>query len=214
VRVRINEEFLLNYLLGNPTGNFINSGELLAAASALENGDSAPLIRLGAESFFPLAADFGDPTVFSAEAAAATACVDLYQPWAWAAPIKERERQYAEAVAALPSDNFDPFSKAAATDLPFNLFGKGCLWWEKPSRSSPVLAPHAIYPNVPTLILDGDMDVIVPLEETTRVTRLFPSSSFFVVPDWAWHILVVNLRCESRVPIYRKLAHRRHFLPQ
>jgi pimeloyl-ACP methyl ester carboxylesterase len=183
VRVRIDEEFLLNYLLGNPTGSFINTGELLAAASALENGDSAPMLRLGAESFFPLAADFGDPTVFSAGAAAATGCVDLHQAWAWATPIEERQRQYAEAVAALPLDYFDPFSKTAATNLPFNLFGKGCLWWEKPSRSSPVLPPHAIYPNVPTLVLDGDMDVIVPLEETTRVAKLFPVSSFFVVPE-------------------------------
>jgi len=181
--VNIDEEFLLNYLLGNPTGNFINTGGLLAAASALENGDSAPLLRLGAESFFPLAADFGDPRVFSVGAAAATGCADLYQPWAWAAPSKERELQYAEAVAALPSDYFDPFSKAAATDLPFNLFGKGCLWWEKPSRSSPVLPPHAIYPNIPTLVLDGDMDVIVPLEETIRVVTLFPSTNFFVVAE-------------------------------
>jgi pimeloyl-ACP methyl ester carboxylesterase len=201
VWVRIDEEFLLNYLLGNPTGNFINTGELLAAASALENGDSTPLLRLGAESFFPLAADFGDPTVFSAGAAAATGCVDLYQPWAWAAPVEERERQYAEAVAALPSDYFDPFSKAAATDLPFNLFGKGCLWWEKPSRSSPVLPPHAVYPNAPTLILDGDMDVIVPLEETTRVATLFPATSFFVVPEaghgtFLWSNCAANLESQ------------------
>jgi hypothetical protein len=128
IRVRIDEEFLLNYLLGNATGNFINTGELLAAASSLENGDSAPLLRLGAESFFPQAADFGDPTVFSAGAAAATGCADLHQPWAWAAPVKERERQYGEAVAALPSDYFEPFLKSAVTNLPFNLFGKGCLW--------------------------------------------------------------------------------------
>ena len=198
VRVRIDEEFLLNYLLGSPNGNFINNGELLAAASSLENGDSAPLLRLGAESFFPLAADFGDPTVFSAGAAAATGCADLDQPWAWAAPIRQREHQYAKTVAELPSDYFYPFSKAAATDLPFNLFGKGCLWWEKPSRSSPVVGPHAIYPNVPTLILDGDMDVIVPLEETTRVAKLFPSSSFFAVPE-AGHGTFLWSSCSANV---------------
>jgi pimeloyl-ACP methyl ester carboxylesterase len=201
VWVRIDEEFLLNYLLGNQTGNFINTGELLAAASALENGDSAPLLRLGAESFFPLAADFGDPTVFSVGAAAATGCADLLQPWAWSAPITERERQYDEAVSALPSDYFDPFSKTAATDLPFNLFGKGCLWWEKPSRSSPVVPPHAIYPNVPTVVLDGDMDVIVPLEETRKVAKLFPASSFFMVPEaghgtFLWSTCAANLESE------------------
>jgi pimeloyl-ACP methyl ester carboxylesterase len=201
VWVSIDEEFLLNYLLGNQTGNFINIGELLAAASALENRDPTPLLRLGAESFFPLAADFGDPTVFSAAAAAATGCVDLYQTWAWAAPVEERERQYANAVAGLPSDYFDPFSKAAATDLPFSLFSKGCLWWEKPSRSSPVLPPHASYPTVPTLVLDGDMDVVVPLEETTRVASLFPSSSSFVVPEaghgsFLWSACAANLESQ------------------
>ena len=198
VWVTIDEEFLLNYLLGNPVGNFINTGELLAAASSLENGDSAPLLRLGAESFFPLAADFGDPTVFSAGAAAATACVDLYQPWAWAALVQERERQYAEAVAALRPDYFGPFSKAAVTDLPFNLFGKGCLWWERPSRSSPVQPPHATYPSVPTLMLDGDMDVIVPLEETVRVANLFPATTFFVVPE-AGHGTFLWSACAANV---------------
>jgi pimeloyl-ACP methyl ester carboxylesterase len=201
VWVRIDEEFLLNYLLGNPTGNFINTGELLAAESALENGDPTPLLRLGAESFFSLAADFGDPTVFSAGAAAATGCVDIYQPWAWAAPPEERERQFTEAVAALPSDYFDPFSKDAATDLPFNLFGKGCLWWEKPSRSSRVLPPHVIYPNLPTLILDGDMDVIVPLEETVKVSNLFAATTFFVVPEaghgtFLWSTCAANLESQ------------------
>jgi len=65
----------------------------------------------------------------------------------------------------------------------------------------PVLPPHAVYPNAPTLILDGDMDVIVPLEETTRVATLFPATSFFVVPEaghgtFLWSNCAANLESQ------------------
>ena len=44
----------------------ISTGELLAAGMALSRGDSAPLLRLGAEGIVPLVTDKGDPAFFSA----------------------------------------------------------------------------------------------------------------------------------------------------
>src|SRR5271169_3098611 len=184
VRVRIDEENLLNALLENPTGNFTNTGELLAAATALEKSDSLPMLRLGAESIIPLATtDYGAPTDFSIGGGAASACADFYQPWDWSASVSERLAQFRESVAALPENYFSPFSKAAATDLPFNLVGKGCLWWQKLNPSSPITPPNPVYPQVPTLILDGDMDPGVTLEEVRKVAPLFPGSIFLPVAE-------------------------------
>jgi pimeloyl-ACP methyl ester carboxylesterase len=49
MHVRIDESGLLNYVIFSPTGNFASTGEILAAAHSLWQGDSRPLLRLGAE---------------------------------------------------------------------------------------------------------------------------------------------------------------------
>ena len=192
MHVRIDEDFLLNYLIDNHTGNFTSTGELLAAAAALWKGDPAPLLRLAAEGYFPLESDSGDPTFFSMGASEATACVDLglNRPWDWSAPASRREAQFAHAVSHLPWDYFAPFSKAAATGLRFS-FTRQCLWWEKPAASSPILPPNPTFPYVPVLVLSGDMDNRVPLEENRDVAAFFPDSIQVVVAEsghgtWSW----------------------------
>jgi pimeloyl-ACP methyl ester carboxylesterase len=180
--VRIDEPTLL-YLAGNPTTvQFVTTGELLAAGKSLSRGDHIPLLRLGAEGVVPLVGDKGDPTFFSAGALYATMCVDTHEPWDWSAPVFERERQFRNAVSDLPSDYFAPFSKAAGTSLLFSTVTQ-CLWWQKPSPSSLVAPPHPTYPNVPTLVLDGDMDTAVPIEEVRKVASLFPGSTFVTVAE-------------------------------
>jgi pimeloyl-ACP methyl ester carboxylesterase len=183
VHVRIDENALLNYIAGNVTGNFVNTGEVLAAGRSLLLGDPKPLLRLGAEGSFALLSDAGDPTFFSTGASYAVACADFYAPWDWSAPISTRMAQYARAVSALPSNAFAPFSKAAATGLLFSFPGRQCLWWEKPTPSSPVAPRRPTYPQVPTLVLTGDMDAGVPLEATRKVAALFPNSTFVTIPE-------------------------------
>jgi hypothetical protein len=195
VEVRVDEAALLYMASWNVTGNFINVGELLAAGDALARDDPAPLLRLGAETT-PLVTDNGDPTVFSQGAHSATYCVDAQQPWDWSAPVSERKRQFAEAVENLPSDYFAPFSKSAGTSLDVSL-NTQCLWWEKPTPSSPVTPPHAIYPNVPTLVLGGDLDTILPLEEVRRVAAFFPGSTFVPVSG-AGHV-TLGFECSANL---------------
>ncbi|MBZ5658451.1 MAG: alpha/beta hydrolase [Acidobacteriia bacterium] len=180
INVRLDEGSLL-YLAINPTGNFVSIGELLAAGDALWHGDAAPLLRLGAE-VIPLVSDNGDPTGFSQGAHYATQCVDGYQPWDWSAPVLERKKQFVDALSDLPSDTFVPFSKAAVDNLGVSQ-EKQCLWWEKPRASSPVTPPHPTYPNVPTLVLVGDLDTVVPIEEVRKVVALFPGSTFVPVAE-------------------------------
>jgi pimeloyl-ACP methyl ester carboxylesterase len=173
--VQIDEDALLYYVVHNPTGNFTSTGELLAAAASLKRGDPVPLLRLGAEGSFRAVGE--DPTYFSEGDSRAAMCIDTHQPWEWSEPVSEREEQFKEAIEGLPSNYFTPFSKPAATGLLFS-FSRRCLWWEKPTPSSPVTPLHAHYPAVPTLVLTGDIDAVVPLEETTKVAALFPNSTF------------------------------------
>lgn len=49
------------------SGGFVDDNEVLAAARAYANGDSVPLLRIGAEQIIALSIDYGDPTFFRRE---------------------------------------------------------------------------------------------------------------------------------------------------
>jgi pimeloyl-ACP methyl ester carboxylesterase len=180
MKVRVDEGALLNVAI-NPTGNFVSIGELLAAGKALSRGDPAPLLRLGAE-VPPLVIDTGDLSGLSRGDYYAAQCVDAQEPWDWSVPADERKKQFADALAELSENTFSPFSKAAAARLDVSQV-KQCIWWEKPTPSSPVTPPHPTYPNVPTLVLVGDLDTIVPMEQVRKVAALFPGSTFVPVAE-------------------------------
>jgi pimeloyl-ACP methyl ester carboxylesterase len=193
------DEGALLYLAINgsiPGSKFVGTGELLAAGESLSHGDPAPLLRLGAE-VVPLVTDYGDPTSSSQGDYFATLCADAHEPWDWSASMPERIRRFADAVEDLPSDHFAPFSKVAGTSLGVSL-EKQCLWWQKPSPSSPVTSSHPTYPNVPTLVLDGDMDTLVPMEEVRKVAALFPQSRFVTVAE-AGHVTFGWSQCSANL---------------
>jgi pimeloyl-ACP methyl ester carboxylesterase len=175
-------------------GKFVGTGELLAAGESLSHGDPAPLLRLGAE-VIPLVTDYGEPTGYSQGDFFATGCVNAHEPWEWSAPVPERISQFGDAVEDLPPDHFAPFSKAAGTSLGVSL-EKQCLWWQKPRPSSPVTASHPTYPNVPMLVMDGDMDSVVPMEEVRQVAALFPQSTFVTVAE-AGHVTAGWTQCAA-----------------
>jgi len=190
IHLQINEETLLSYVLTpiNVSGTFVNYGEILAAADSLRRGDTGPLLRLGAEGYAPLDyANYGGPTQFSKGAGMATTCADMHAPWRWSDPVSERKNQLADAVAALPSRYFAPFSKEAMT-------AEDCLYWQKPTHSSPMAPPHPTYPSTPALVLTGDLDNIVPTEAVREVAALFPNSTLLPVSG-AGHLSLFWSQC-------------------
>jgi hypothetical protein len=126
---------------------------------------------------------------------AATLCVDASEPWDWSTPILERQEQFTNAVSELPTDFFAPFSRVAGTSLGVS-YKKQCLWWQKPTPSSPVTPEHPTYPYVPTLVLSGDMDVLVPTEEVCEVAALSPESTFLSVAE-AGHVAATRTLCSA-----------------
>ena len=185
VHIRVDETALLNFVIQNSGGFFGETAEVLAAAAALVRGDNAPLLRIAAEGFFTIQpGDSGDPTFFSVGEYYARGCVDTREPWDWLQPVAVRQQQYHEAVEDLDEDQFAPFSKRAATGILFESpppFGLQCLWWEKPVPSSPIVPHHAVFPPVPTLVLDGDLDDVIPQRPSREVAELFPHSTFVLV---------------------------------
>ena len=183
MHITIDEDALLNFVVTYPQGEFVNTGEILAAGVALRHGDKAPLLRLGAEGFYTLVGDSGDPTSNSAAAYYAIGCANTVEPFDWSAPPFARIDQYNDAVAAQPFRYFAPFSGSAANNFLFSGNGRQCFWWQLPTTPSPAVPPYAAFPQTPTLVLDGDIDNRVPFEETNQVAKIFPNSTNVIIPE-------------------------------
>jgi pimeloyl-ACP methyl ester carboxylesterase len=194
VHVHLDETALLNFVVTYPSGDFTSTGEILAAASALKRGDTVPLFRLAAEGSFTLIGDYGDPTGYSVAAFYSTACADAQEAFQWWQTPPQRLEAYEEAVDELPTNFFSPFAKDPTTGILFSTGGKQCMWWQIPTPSSPVTTAHPVYPNVPTLVLDGDLDNRVPLAETNKVAALFPNSIAVTIEE-AGHETVGWTQC-------------------
>lgn len=116
VSVTMDEPALYYIMLQNAEmlGTFTQETEIVAAAAALEHGDSLPLLRIGAEGFFSPTGDAGDPTFSSYGDVIAAIAGDLSFPYNWSSPPQERIKQWTEAVSDLPANYFSPYSKGTA----------------------------------------------------------------------------------------------------
>jgi pimeloyl-ACP methyl ester carboxylesterase len=179
VHVKLDEQALLDYVV---RGNFLSKGEIPAAFTSLKSGDPAPLLRIAAEGYFTLSLDdSGDATGFSLGAFYATGCSDVGEPWDWSDPVAKRQAEYKDSVSDLPSDFFFPFSRSVGQSILFSRLGLQCVSWEKPTPSAPIATRGALYPAVPTLVLQGNIDDTIPVEAGSAVASLFPIRQFVVI---------------------------------
>ena len=178
--VTVDPKAVIEYLM-YPWGFYTNLSEIAAAAAALERDDPAPILRLTAEGFYPIeGAPMPDPLPppprqFSYGSFVATFCPDTEWEWNWSASIADRQTQHGAAIAAAPAELFLPFTGAEATDSTF-IGTPYCIQWPDPAGASPIAPPNAVYPDVPTLVIGGDLDNVVPLQIAKWVADLYPGS--------------------------------------
>lgn len=156
----------------------IDPAELLHAGVALRRGDLQPLLRiayvhgLGPPDVAP------DPADFSVGDNFAALCNDEDFVWDRTDPVPVRRDAYENAVAAFPPRTFAPFSLRGwmAFRQP-----AGCLGWPAPDRFEPAVPAGAAFPDVPTLILAGDGDTVVPPEVVETLRRELPGATYVTV---------------------------------
>ena len=101
------------------------------------------------------------------------------------APPAVRRTQYHWAVASLRRTDphaFAPFTinqfiHSADEDL------DTCIGWPVPHGPKPLLPPGHVYPNVPTLVLVGDLDSVTSAQGARRVANSFPNATFVEVSN-------------------------------
>jgi pimeloyl-ACP methyl ester carboxylesterase len=161
-------------------------GQLPAIVRAALTGDNRPLIAAAGAG--ALGALFS-ATQAAAQAhdyalSAAVLCNDYPTLWDRRAPVAVRLRQFAAARARLPQGAFWPFSARAWTDAILDR-GNTCIRW--PDHSGPVQRTSGPFPDVPVLIISGDLDSNTPTAEGRQTARQFPHARVIDVPN-AWHV--------------------------
>jgi pimeloyl-ACP methyl ester carboxylesterase len=167
-----------------------------AAARAFVAGDRAPLLRLLAEA--QAAVDSRDPSFdprqFSAGLAAAVTCQDGAQVFDMrlppAARRAERERVLAARRARVP-DSYAPFTIDEYRQMPPDYaFIDECIDWPEPDARHPpgaATASDAAFPDVPVLVVSGELDAMTPLAEGEATARQFARATHLVVAN-GWHV--------------------------
>ncbi|TDD81893.1 alpha/beta fold hydrolase [Actinomadura rubrisoli] len=102
-----------------------------------------------------------DEQQFNAAHAAAVMCNDYPTLWNRKAPVPARLRQFEKKRAALPERTYWPFGKRAWTSA-INDQGNACIRW--PDRTGPAQPTGGPFPDVPVLVVSGDLDPNTPTE--------------------------------------------------
>src|SRR4051794_11331656 len=185
-RTRLDEDVLapLTYTAGNEYA----FGMLPALAASGQAGDLAPLRRvvesaLLQNAFSALHAP-GDSGGLAQ--AFATICHDYPQAFSAADAPAARHAKYDKALAAIDPSAFFPLSGAAWTTAGFE-GGQACIGWPADPTAGPPLPPGTPMPDVPVLVLSGELDANTPSSAGREVARQFERSTFVEIPN-AGHV--------------------------
>ncbi|WP_426562553.1 alpha/beta hydrolase [Angustibacter sp. McL0619] len=169
--------------------------ELTAALRSGLAGDHAPLLRLVAEATGG-GTNAGPVADYSEGLDAAVACHDYPQLYDMAASPAVRTRQYAQALAdrtASAPNTYAPFTvdEYAASDWQSLDW---CSRWPAAPADNPAAPPTpatGAYPNVPVLVLSGELDSITTAAEGRIVADQFPGATQVLLRN-SFHVTAVE----------------------
>ena len=157
----------------------VNIGQLPAIVSAALRGDTGPLIA-AARALSRFSGSQVPGVSQNLALASAVICNDYPTLWDRRARIAVRERQFAARRARLDQSPFRPFTERAWTSAITDR-GNVCIRW--PDRHGPVQRTSGPLPDVPVLVISGDLDPNVPTAEGRRAARQFPHAQVVEVPN-------------------------------
>jgi hypothetical protein len=120
-------------------------------------------------------------------------------------PGSKRHAQYRHSRAQLRKNDpnaFDPFSiddwvKSSWSEP------RTCLGWPTPTDPLPPEEPGAVYPDVPTLVLSGDLDTVTSPEGGVDVASRFPDATFVSVPNTGHVVALADKQgCASAIVLH------------
>jgi pimeloyl-ACP methyl ester carboxylesterase len=185
--------------------------ELDAAAAAWLTGDQAPLLRLLAHD--PVLVSDDSLAVYSAAVGIAATCSDY--PVVFDPTESTAERlsaietalfaQAREVPAMFGPWTIDEWRVSTANEL------EECATWPASDDDDPPAGRNPRFPDIPTLVLAGDLDTLTPPAEGASTAALFPEASFVLVANsghvtalddgWGCASTIVAEFIDSRAPV-------------
>ena len=203
MRVAVNGPGLVDVAFG-ATFTPVFYRELTAALRSGLAGDRAPLLRLVAEATGG-GTDAGPVRAYSEGLDAAVACHDYPQLYDMTAPPAVRQQQYAAALDARSvsdPDTFGPFTVHEYADSTWQMLDWCTRWPAAPADNpaGPPVPPSGSYPDVPVLVLSGELDSITTPAEGNLVAAQFPDAQRVLVRN-SVHVTAVGDKddCAQRI---------------
>ena len=200
--VRVNVDSVISLVTSAATTPTIYRELVAAARAALrtDRPDPAPLLRLAAENAYVGGA--GNIHTYSEGLATATGCNDYPQLWDVGSSMPDRVSQYQGALDELRRDDPDAFAPFAIDDwvVASSTLFTSCIRWPAPTQHVPAKPPGAAYPDVPLLVLNGDLDSLTSPEGAQVVADRFRNATYVEVPNTTHVTALGDLRdCTSRL---------------
>jgi pimeloyl-ACP methyl ester carboxylesterase len=184
-----------------------------AAARAFSDGDRVPLLRLMAEALSSVDSrgPSRSPRQFSAGLAAAVFCHDPPQIFDMRLPtaerLRERDRQIARRRTEAPG-TYAPFSIDEYRGMPLDYaFIDECVQWPPAPPDAPVvpLVPaHAVYPDVPVLVISGEFDNMTSVADGAAAAARFPHAHHVIIAN-SFHVNALpHARSECAAMLVRR----------
>jgi pimeloyl-ACP methyl ester carboxylesterase len=182
-RLRMDENALAIAVYGS--GDPRSLARLPAMVRSALDGDLTPLRRSVETWRLGAAGALADPSAggSSGESAfLASACHDFPRAFSYADSDPARRAAYESALAALDAGALAPFSPAAWVHGGFESPDWCLNWPADPTAGSP-LASGTSLPDVPVLVLSGDLDTNVPSSQGRSAAALYPRATFVEIPN-------------------------------
>jgi pimeloyl-ACP methyl ester carboxylesterase len=160
---------------------FATVRETDAAARAFVQGDQVPLLRLMAETASAVDSrdPNADPTQWSAGLAAAVMCHDPPQIFDMTLPPAARAADRARVLAERRRDapaTYAPFTIDEYRGMPLDYsFIDECVGWPvaPPGHAASQVGVNAVYPDIPALVISGELDDITTPADGAAVAHSF-----------------------------------------
>jgi pimeloyl-ACP methyl ester carboxylesterase len=131
---------------------------------------------------------------------AVVSCNEYSAPFDLGDKLSKRKAEFDRRLAELPDGAFGWFSKQGWVDSGWEQVDF-CLKYPKPRFSSKLRPPYdGPFPNVPVLMLNGDIDLQTPLESAERAKNNWPKSVFLTIKD-APHVTLATSECALRTAV-------------
>ena len=170
-------------------------GSFVSMLNAAADGDFTDLDDFAAVS---LATARVGPTSYSPALYSAIACNDYVTQFDLTDDPSTRRSDFEHRLDELPDDVFSPFSKHGWIDSGWEE-GDMCLDWPAPDIAPELRVPRDVdRPDVPVLVVNGDIDMQTPLPGARQVAASHPNSVLLTVPN-AGHVALPVSRCAAQI---------------